>query len=375
MLRSKTILGIMFCTVLLCLFSIPISKSSKDSLVQDYETMIDPDQFPGLTNFEKLQNALNSVPPTGAIVLVPSKVYEGSNLTVPSKVRIVGANGTVFRLCDSAIGAFMPIDDRNDVVIENIVFDGNMERQTDADVSMVFIDHGCDNVLITNNTFRNFRYQAIASDFSMLSGCTRFITVCRNLFVDGEGAAILLRGGYADGEYFLENIEIYDNILCNLTFNGKIGVAFASNCSITGNQIVSCEATCSGSIAIRGCKNVYVSKNSISKCAARAGIFIEANMLFPNKGTFLIENNRISGQVGEGFSLSGFRGVEAEITLRKNFFTQNYGFDIETTNVTIYVYANIVDTLEDLELSATTVAWGNQARFGTGYTFIQSRAR
>jgi len=374
-LRNKAVVGLLLGTVLLCLFLVPVSKSLESLVLRDYETVIDPDQYPGATEFEKLQNALNHVPPAGALVLLPPKVYEGSNLTIPSKVRIDGANGAVFKLSADANSPFLVIDDRSEVEIERIVFDGNKERITNPDASMVFISHGCEDILIFNNTFRNFRYQAVASSCSVSTSLTRFVIVYRNFFRDAEGAAVLLRGSYSGDEFFLQNVEIRENILYNLTCNGKIGVAFTSNLIVADNQIVSCEAPNSGSIAIRGCKDIFVSKNTLTGCVARAGIFIEANLLFPNRGTFLIENNRVSGQVGGGFSLSGSVGVDAEITLRKNSFTRNSGADIETTSVTIYVYANVVDTVEKMKLSSTTVAWGNLVRFGTSYAFIQSRAR
>lgn len=374
-MQGKAVTCILLSTVLLCLFYIPSFQSATDALLEDYETIINPDHYPGSTNFEKLQHALDDVPSEGAVVLVSSGIYQGSNLTVPSKVRIVGVNGTIFKLCDYAADPFMVIRNRIDVAVENVVFDGNREHITDSCASMVFIGDGCENISMFNNTFTNFRNQAIASGCFDPSSHTKCITIYRNVFYDGVGAAVLLRGSYDEQAYFLEHVEVYENTLYNLTSNGKIGVAFASNPNIINNRLVSCEASLSGNIAVRGCKDAYVAKNSITDCMARAGIFIETNLLFPNTGTFLIENNRVTRQVGKGFSLSGSSGVDAEITLRSNSFLQNSGPDVETTNVRIFVYNNVVDTYEDLVLSPTTVSWGNVARFNTGYIFIQSRAR
>jgi hypothetical protein len=373
--QSKAVTCILLGTVLLCLVYVPRSRSAVDALFEDYETIINPNDYPGSTNFEKLQHALNDVPPEGAVVLLSSEIYQGSNLTVPSKVKIIGVYGSIFKLCDCAVDPFMVIRNRANVEIENVTFDGNREHITDSYASLIFIGDGCENISISNNTFTNFRNQAITSSCYDPSSHTKYIAIYRNMFYNGAGAAILLRGSYDEQTYFLEHVEVYENMLYNLTSNGKIGVAFTSNPNITNNKLVSCEASLSGSIAVRGCKDAYVAENSITSCTARAGIFIETNMIFPNTGVFVIENNRVTGQFGKGFSLSGSSGVDAEITLRRNSFSQNSGPDVETTNVRIFVYDNIVDTLEDLVLSPTTVAWGNLVRFNTGYIFIQLRAR
>jgi len=375
LVQGKAVTCILLGTVLLCLVYIPSSRSTGDALPEDYETIINPNDYPGSTNFEKLQHALNDVPPEGAMVLLSSEIYQGSNLTIPSKVKIIGTYGSIFKPCDYAADPFMVIRNRTNVAIENVTFDGNREHITDSSVSLVFMGDGCENISIFSNTFTNFRNQAITSSCYDPSSHTKYIAIYRNMFYDGAGAAVLLRGSYNEQAYFLEHVEIYENVLYNLTSNGKIGVAFASNPNITNNRLISCEASLSGSIAVRGCKDAYVAENSITDCTARAGIFIETNVIFPNTGVFVIENNRVTGQFGKGFSLSGSSGVDAEITLRKNSFSQNSGPDVETTNVKIFVCYNVVDTLEDLVLSPTTVAWGNLVRFSNGYIFIQSRAR
>ena len=66
------------------------------------------------------------------------------------------------------------------------------------------------------------------------------------------------------------------------------------------------------------------------------------------------------GEVGHGFSMTGSLGVEAEIFVRGNYFTENSDTDIEIPAVNAYVCANYVDTSSDLSFSGPIIAWGNR---------------
>jgi hypothetical protein len=153
-------------------------------------------------------------------------------------------------------------------------------------------------------------------------------------------------------------------------------VAFASHVDVVHNQSSSCEASQSGNIVIRGCKDVQIFRNSILDSRAISAIYIETRLVFPNEGIFTIQSNRVMGEVGHGFSMTGSLGVEAEIFVRGNYFTENSGTDIEIPAVNAYVCANYVDTSSDLSFSGSIVAWGN--RFLSNlpcYAFILKHSR
>jgi len=369
------------CVLLVALIAILLSAAPNyhrnSAQGEEFQTTIDPDQYTGLNDFERLQNALNDVPSTGANVIVPPKVYQGSNLIVPSNVNIIGSEGTIFRLSDNATSPFLVVaDDDTNVLVENIVFDGNKDNVANGNISMVYIGQGSEQISIFNNTFRNFRNRAIATDWTEIGKYTRFITVSQNVFCDGEGAAMIIFGPYSDETFFLEDVDICGNRLYNLTVNGKIGCAFTNRPMIRDNQIVSCEASHTGSIAIRGCRDAYIYHNSLQENQAIAGIYVETSLGFPNKGTFMIENNRIVGQIGDGFSVADSDGVEAEMIVRKNYFNDNSGIDIEIPNVEAQVYANFIETPEDLAIPPDATASGNRdvSSLG-GHAYISARAR
>jgi len=344
---------------------------------EEFQTTIDPDQYTGLNDFEKLQNALNDVPSAGANVIVPSKIYQGSNLIVPSNVNIIGSEGTTFKLSDNATSPFLVIADNDkNVHVENIVFDGNKDHVIGGNVSLVYIGQGSEEISIFSNIFTNFRSKAIATDWSELNKYTRLIRVHQNIFCNGEGAAMIFFGQYTDGTFFLEDVDIYGNKLYNLTANGKIGVAFTNRPIIRDNEIVSCEAPNTGSITIRGCKDARIYHNSVLENRAIAGIYVETSICFPNKGFFTIENNRIVGQIGDGFSVANSNGVEAEMAVNKNYFNDNSGVDIEIPDIEASVCGNMVESLADLSIPADATASGNRIISSMqGHAYISARAR
>ena len=375
-MKHQTMIYMLISLFLLSLFIINPKEDLDSVFAQDFDVIINPDDYPGSSDFERLQNALNDVPSTGATVLVPAKTYEGSNLKVPSNVRIVGMNGTVFKISKDSTEPFIVIEGKSKVSIENIIFDGNEEAIVNSYESLIFIDHGSSQILIFNNIFVNFKSIAIATKYSATSIFTRFIKIYKNKFYNGYGAAILLRGYYACKTYFLEYVEISQNTLDNLSVNGKIGVAFANVVNISDNLITSSEANLSGNIVVRGCKDVYVSNNSVVNCLAIAGIYIETNLLFPNAGMFIIERNQVIREIGKGFSVIGSQGVDAIFILRRNFFTKNSGPDIEAIGVTIYVYGNTIDTPSDLLLSSTAIVSRNYFKLAEqSLSFILMRHR
>lgn len=136
-------------------------------------------------------------------------------------------------------------------------------------------------------------------------------------------------------------------------------VAFASHVDVVHNQPSSSEANQSENIVIRGCKNIQIFRNTLGSQAI-AAMYIETSLVFPNEGIFTIQSNRVAGEAGHGFSMTGSLGVEAEIFVRGNYFTENSGTDIEIPAVNAYVCANYVDTSSDLSFSGPIVAWGNR---------------
>jgi hypothetical protein len=377
-MRNKVAICILFfLTTTSIVFAIGLRKNLKVIYCSNYYAkIINPDDYPGANEFEKLKNALIDVPPAGATIIVPPKVYEGSNIEIPSNVQIIGISGATFRLSNNATNPFIIIRTKNNIMIENILFDGNKENVFNLNSLLILIDHGSSNILIFNNTFTNFRNMAIATNYSKTNQDTNFVKIYNNSFYNGDGAAILLRGYYENGTFFLKFVDVYQNILNNLSTNGKIGVAFASEVNISENLISFSESPLSGNIVIRGCENILVVKNTIVYSKAIAGILIETSLLFPNKGVFIIEDNQVLNEIGRGFFITGNDGVEATIFLRKNLFRNNSGPDIEAIDVKAYVIGNIVDTPNDLLPSSWIVAYNNHFTSAeSARLFIFSRAR
>lgn len=376
-MKKYLIIGIMIFVAISLAFTSGWRKNLRKAFSSNYDAeIINPDNYPGANNFEKLKNALNDASSQGATIIIPPKVYEGSNLDIPPNVRIIGTQGTTFKLSSNTTDPFIIIRGKSNITIENILFDGNKENVSNPNSCLILIDHGSSNILIFNNTFKNFRNIAITSNYSKTFQETSFIKISNNFFSDGEGAAILLRGYHENGENFLKFINIHKNILHNIFVNGKIGIAFASEVTISSNLIRFSEAPLSGNIVIRGCENILVFNNTVAYSKAIAGILIETSLIFPNRGVFVIEKNRVLRERGRGFYITGTHGVSATIFLRRNIFRNNSGPDIEVPNIQCYVQGNIVDNPNDLILSPLTVASGNifasaeSARF-----FIWSHAR
>src|SRR3989304_3689885 len=99
------------------LFPAPIPQTNAS-----FETIIDVSKYPGSTHTEQIQAALNDVPPSGAIVVVPEGIWEVTNITGVSNVIFTGRNGTILQsIADAPVITF---NGEHDFVVQNFTIDG-----------------------------------------------------------------------------------------------------------------------------------------------------------------------------------------------------------------------------------------------------------
>jgi len=59
--------------------------------------VINVSDYEGATPSERIQKALDDVPPDGAMVFIPEGIWEAYNLTARSKTIVIGVDGTIIR--------------------------------------------------------------------------------------------------------------------------------------------------------------------------------------------------------------------------------------------------------------------------------------
>jgi len=316
-----------------------------------YDAVIDPLEYPGTNVFQQLQNALNDVPSSGAMVLVPNCTITGSNLTIPSNVSLIGAGrGSCLKLDTSS--NLISISNQSDIYISNIFFDGS-----GFSANLIRYSGDGSRISIIGNKFTNFSQPAI---YIVPNSSLSFVTTSYNEFFDGNNAAVIYFGAFN-----IYSSEITHNKLYNLTDNGKIGAKQCDGLLIADNQIRSCRAPNTANIVLRGGKKVVVSRNQIIDCPSSApAIGLEEGAVHPFSDYIIIDSNMVINQTGNGIAPVFGDGSASTFSfvIRNNFFRGNSSIDIDTTGWTtpVEVYFNQVETPSDLSIKPSDIAYGNR---------------
>lgn len=300
----------------------------------NYETIINASDYPGENDTERLQAALDDVPPEGATVIIPPGVWTACGLIAKSRTVIQGFNGTIIERPANKTAPFITFENRSEFAIFNITFDS---KSTPEAYGIRIIDSKL--FVISHNDFLNIEESAIKVLVTLDGTCENF-NITYNYFKNANMVPIFLFG--SPDKRRITNFIISDNTIINGTVNGKIGVAFASNGIIANNTI---KYTQYG-IATRCVSNLKIEGNLIDGFADY-GIYLGTQIA--NEGTInvTIHNNTIiNGYIG----ISKYYGSEydiTQITVSNNYFVNNSLYDI-SADFPAYFLNNVITSPEKL---------------------------
>jgi hypothetical protein len=277
---------------------------------KQFGIIINIKDYNGSTDAERIQKALDSVPPEGAIVFIPRGVYVASNLTAKSRTIIMGENGTIITRAENDTSPFIRFENKTDFEIVGITFNG--KNVTDG--TGIQIINGT-NFKIINNTFQDIDKRAI-----FICGTSQNFTIQNNVFINTNEAPILIFG--TPGSRQIKNFMIFNNTLVNSLKNGKIGVAFASKGLIIKNQIINCKY----GIGTRGVSEITIENNTI-KNSESYGIYLGTQPGDAGSNDILIINNII---VNCSVGIARYYGTLPikNVTVTKNVIIYNRQWDI-----------------------------------------------
>jgi hypothetical protein len=272
--------------------------------------IINVNDYNGSTDTERIQKALDDVPPEGAIVFIPKGIYVASNLTAKSRTIIMGENGTIIARAENDTSPFIRFENKTDFEIVGITFNGkNVTNGTG-----IQIINGT-NFKIINNTFQDIDKRAI-----FICGTSENFTIQNNTFINTNEAPILIFG--IPGTRQIKNFIISNNILINSLRNGKIGVAFASKGLITKNQVVNCKY----GIGTRCVSEIVIENNTIKNSESYA-IYLGTQPGDTGSSDILITGNII---INCSIGIARYYGTMPikNVTITKNVITYNRQWDI-----------------------------------------------
>jgi len=309
---------------------------------ESYDLIINASQYTGETDGERLQKALDDVPPEGAVVLISKGVWSACNLTAKSKTVIMGTDGTIIKHPNNIEAPFITFQNRSNFAIINVTFDG----QSVPEASGILI-LGSKQFQIVNNTFVNLKRNAIR----ISENCENF-TIENNMFLNCDNATICIFG--SPGSRSIRSFTVANNVLINGSNNGKIGLAFAENGTVINNVVVSGEY----GIGTRCVSNILIKRNSIENCSSY-GIYLGTQLGDPGSNEIEMEENYIANcKVG----ISRYYGSYSiyNVSLRNNYFVFNQLLDIYADFPATFIN-NTITSAEKLKIVNTAVKFiGNK---------------
>jgi len=304
------------------------------SLNFNYETIINASDYPGENDTERLQAALDDVPPEGGIVIVPPGIWTACGLIAKSRTVIQGFNGTIIERPTNKTAPFITFENRSEFAVFNVTFDSKGIPEA---YGIRIIDSKL--FTISYNNFFNIEESAVKVSVTLNGTCENF-TITHNYFKNANMVPIFLFG--SPDKRRITSFVISDNTIINGTVNGKIGVAFTSNGIIANNTIKHTQY----GIATRCVSNLRIEGNLIHGFADY-GIYLGTQIA--NEGTInvTVHNNTITnGYIG----ISKYYGSEfdiAQITVSNNYFINNSLYDI-SADFPAYFLNNVVSSPEKL---------------------------
>jgi len=325
-----------------------------------YECIYDPLEYGGASLFDQLQNAIDDVPSSGGIVIVPNETIEGEGLDLKSNLTLLGSGpGSKLKLKSDAVVPLIQIDGLNDVTIANVLFDGNS-----VEVRPIMINGDSKRINISRNKFTANKAPCIYAS-PTLPDILLSLTVSFNDFYDGANAGLVCLGEHSDGTYSVRNCEVCHNKLYNLTVNGKLGLANVEDGIIADNILFSCQTTeDTANLVLRGGKNVRVSRNKVINCTSNQAMALGDSQFYPARGFIIFENNLVFGHTGKGFGQYFGTGADIEsLIIRNNTFKDVSDTNIDTSGksyATVEIYGNTVESPDDLVTAVNHIVYGNK---------------
>jgi hypothetical protein len=309
------------------------SELTSSSLDFNYKTIINASDYPGGNDTERLQAALNDVPPEGAIVIIPPGVWTACGLIAKSRTVIQGYNGTILERPENKTAPFITFENKSEFAVFNITF--NSKAVPEA-YGIRIIDS--EFFAISYNSFLNFEESALKITINY-DTCENFL-ITHNQFKNTNRVPLFLFG--SPNERLIKNFVITNNTIINGLINGKIGIAFVSDGIIANNTIINTEH----GIATRCISNIRIEGNLIENFTSY-GIYLGTQI--GDEGTInitIINNNILNGYIG----ISKWYGSEShitQITISNNNFINNSLYDI-MADFPAYFIDNVITSREKL---------------------------
>jgi hypothetical protein len=282
MAKEKSIL--LLCLVILWVLPLtPILQTEAS-----FETIIDVSKYPGATQTEQIQAALNDVPPSGAIVVVPEGIWQVANLTGVSNVIFTGKKGTILQLI--AQTPIITFNSNYNFIVQNFTINGAGILGGTA----IRVIGNSYNFTIRNNFFQDVNTTAVNIELPEVGQEISDFTVTNNTFTNCQDATIRIFG--IVGRRDIRRFQITQNRIMEAFDNGKIAVAFAKDGLIANNQVLNTEH----GIATRSVSSITIENNVIRNVTNR-GIYLGTNPGDPGSDNVTIRGNTIS-QSGIGLS-------------------------------------------------------------------------
>jgi len=272
--------------------------------------LINVSDYTGETDYERIQKALNDVPPEGAIVFIPEGTWEACGLTAHSNTIILGTNGTILKRPQNTTAPFITLENQAHFAVLNVTFDG----QNVADAEGVQITNGTD-FQIAGNLF-----QDIAEHALHITGQCEDFSVEDNVFLHANRAPLLIFG--SPGIREISGFLVANNTLMMNGDNGKIGVAFAANGTVADNYLYNCTY----GIATR-CVSDLVIRNNRIEGASSYGIYLGTQPGDVGSDNVDIIDNYISGS-DVGIARYYGSGSLVNITVTSNTIVNSNQSDI-----------------------------------------------
>jgi hypothetical protein len=284
---------------------------TRHSLQKTY-MLINVSDYPGETDYERIQKALNdsALAPEGAVVFIPEGTWEACDLKAFSNTIILGTNGTVLRRPQNMTLPFITFEDQAHFGILNMTFEGHNVTGGAG----IQITNGTD-FQIAGNLFLDIAQHAL----HIVGQCQDF-SVESNVFLRTNVAPLLIFG--FPGSREVTRFLVANNTLMMSDNNGKIGVAFASNGTIADNYLYNCTY----GVGTRCVSDLLIKNNRMENCTDY-GIYLGTQPGDIGSDNVDITENYISGS-DVGIARYYGSGFMVNITVRNNMIINNIQSDI-----------------------------------------------
>ena len=275
-----------------------------------FPVLINVSDYTGVNDSERIQEALNDVPPEGAVVFIPEGIWEACGLTAYSNTIILGANGTVLKRPQNTTAPFITFENQAHFALLNVVFDG----QNVTDAVGVQITNGTD-FQVAYNVFQDIAQHAL----HITGQCGNF-SVENNFFLHTNKAPLLIFG--SPGSRDISGFLVANNTLMMSDDNGKIGVAFAADGTVADNYVYNCTY----GIATRCVSDLVIRGNRIEGTLSY-GIYLGTQPGDVGSDNVEITENYVSGSE-QGIARYYGSGSLVNITVRRNTIVDSSQSDI-----------------------------------------------